>query len=309
MLVALDGLRRIEAREAVRFVEYRCPHCGAPVVLRQGGSAGVRFAHRRRSSCDWNRSESQAHQLAKLALRDAIVARGLRTELEWELPWMERPLESSEDLTVDRRNDRRADLVVWSPTGRPVVIELQHSALTLDQLEQRAFFYAGAGAAQIWLPFLDGELLTAAAERPGGKEGNRHIARYAVPRWQRWLHGYNFGELWFYDSVGAALWRGQLSAHRITVTPQNWLQKGLNDVHNGALEYRYASKRWRDLTLWGPYRPDMLRIDLGYRAAAELSGYRYPAGPTARFVAPVPVIERDQHAHPLSEYPDDDDGT
>jgi hypothetical protein len=119
---------------------------------------------------------------------------------------------SSEDLTVDRRNDRRADLVVWSPTGRPVVIELQHSALTLEQLERRAFFYAGAGAAQ------------------------------------------------------------------------NWLQKGLNDVHNGALEYRYASRRWRDLTLWGPYRPEALRIDLGYRAAAELGGYRYPAGPTPTFV-------------------------
>jgi competence CoiA-like predicted nuclease len=93
MLVALDGERRVEAREAVRFAEYSCPHCGGPVVVRQGGSGGVRFAHRRRASCDWNRSESGNHQLAKLALCDALAACGLRTELEWELPWIERPLD------------------------------------------------------------------------------------------------------------------------------------------------------------------------------------------------------------------------
>jgi competence protein CoiA len=228
--------------------------------------------------------------MAKLALRDAFAAHCVRTELEWELPWIERPLDSVEDLPADYGGDRRADLVVWSPKNRPIAIELQHSAITLNHLERRAFSYAAAGVAQIWLPFLEADLLATASERPGGKDGNRHIACYRAPRWQRWLHGYNFGELWFYDGANSALWRGHLLPHHTAISPQNSLEKSLDDGQHGALESRRQSKRWRDLTLWGPYRTAELRIDLGYRAAAELGGYRYPAGPTARFVAPVPTV-------------------
>jgi hypothetical protein len=65
-------------------------------------------------------------------------------------------------------------------------------AITVKHLERRAFSYAGAGVAQIWLPFLEAEVLANADERPGGKDGNWVIARYPAPRWQRWLHGYKF---------------------------------------------------------------------------------------------------------------------
>jgi len=289
MLVAMSGGQRVEARDAVQLAEYHCAQCGAPVVPRQSKSSGVAFAHRRRSSCRWSYAESQDHQSAKLALRDAIAPRCLRTELEWEVPWLERPLESVEDLPADHGSDRRADLVVWSPTNRPIAIELQHSAITVKHLERRAFSYAGAGVAQIWLPFLAAEVLAAAVERPGGKDGNWHIERYPAPRWQRWLHGYNFGELWFYDAGRSALWRGYFSAHYATATLDSSEDK-LNDEPRGVLGYVRRSKGWRQLTLWGPYRPEELHIDLAYRAAAELGGYRYPAGPTARFAAPVPIV-------------------
>jgi hypothetical protein len=158
---------------------------------------------------------------------------------------------------------------------------------TCGQLVTRPH-YRSLGA-QIWLPFLDAEVLATAAERSGGKDGNRHIERYAAPRWQRWLHGYNFGELWFYESARAALWCGHFSPHFVPVTPA-LPDKNSNDGPENALECLRPSKRWRELTLWGPYRPEQLRIDLGYRAATELGGYRYPAGPTARFVAPVSAV-------------------
>jgi hypothetical protein len=288
MLVAISGGQRVEARDAVQLAEYHCAHCGAPVVPRQSKSSGGVFAHRRRSSCRWSHAESQDHQSAKLALRDAIAPRCLRTELEWEVPWLERPLESVEDLPADHGSERRADLVVWSPTNRPIAIELQHSAITVKHLERRAFSYAGAGVAQIWLPFLAAEVVATAVERPGGKDGNLHVARYPAPRWQRWLHGYNFGELWFFDGGRAALWYGHFSPHYATDLPDS-PEKNLNDTQD-VLEYRRPSRRSRELTLWGPYRAEELRIDLGYRAAAELGGYRYPAGPTARFVAPVSSV-------------------
>jgi hypothetical protein len=288
MLVAISGHNeRVEARDAVHLVEYHCAHCGAPVVPRQSKSSDVVFAHRRRSSCRWSHAESQDHQSAKLALRDAIAPRCLRTELEWEVPWLERPLDSAEDLPADHGSDRRADLVVWSSTNRPIAIELQHSAITIKHLERRAFSYAGAGVAQIWLPFLEADILATAVERPGGKDGNWHIARYPAPRWQRWVHGYNFGELWFYDGGQSALWCGHFSPHWVTFEAP---ERNLDDESQAVLDDRRPSKRWRELTLWGPYRAEQLRIDLGYRAAAELGAYRYPAGPTARFLAPVPTV-------------------
>jgi hypothetical protein len=37
-------------------------------------------------------------------------------------------VDSAEDLPADHGGNRRADLVVWSPTNRPIAIELQHSA-------------------------------------------------------------------------------------------------------------------------------------------------------------------------------------
>jgi competence protein CoiA len=251
------------------------------------------FAHRRRSSCTYSHAESRDHQLAKLTLREAIAARGLRTELEWELPWFERALDSVEDLPANHGGDRRADLVVWTPTNRPIAIELQHSVTTLNQLERRAFSYANVGVAQIWLAFLEVDVLATATERPGGKDGNRYIADYAAPRWQRWLHGYNFGELWFYDCAQSALWRGRFSPSRIAV-----LRQGGAGVPNGAQNHEPPSKRYRGLTLWGPYLLEELRIDLGYRAAAELGRYRYPAGPTAHFVTPVPTVAgRDEYLY------------
>jgi competence protein CoiA len=291
MLVAITGGQRVEARDAVQLVEYHCAQCGAPVIPRQSKSSGVVFAHRRRSRCRWSNGESQDHQAAKLALRDAIAPRCLRIELEWEFPWFERPLESVEDLPAQHGGDRRADLVVWSPTNRPIAIELQHSAITIKHLEWRALSFASAGVAQIWLPFLTAEILASAAERPGGKDGDLYLAQYSAPRWQRWLHGYNFGELWFYGAARGVLWRGHFSPHYAAVTAVS-PEKNLNDAKDiqDAHELRRPSKRWRELTLWGPYRPAEVRINLSYRAAAELSGYRFPAGPTARFVAPVPSV-------------------
>jgi hypothetical protein len=280
MLVAISGGQRVEARDAVQLAEYHCTHCGAPVVLRQSIVSRVR-ASSSLVTC-WSHA-SQDHQSAKLALRDAIAPRCLRTELEWEVPWLERPLRSVEDLPADHGSDRRADLVVWSPTNRPIAIELQHSAITVKHLERRAFSYAGAGVANL-AAFLE----ASPSRTPTGDQAGRTatgLSRYPAPRWQLASRSYNFGQLWFYEAGRAALWCGHFSPHYATVT--NSPEKNINAAQD-VLEYRRPSKQWRDLTLWGPYRPEELRIDLGYRAAAELGGYRYPAGPTARFAAPAP---------------------
>lgn len=129
------------------------------------------------------RGESLAHLTAKTALRDGFVARGLRAAIEVELPWRpqlpvgptlpvwdELPPPDLSDLPHPVSPERWADIMVWSPSGQPVGIELQQSALSLDLLGCRACAYAQAGVAQMWLPFLDDTVLAAGEPRPGGKD-------------------------------------------------------------------------------------------------------------------------------------------
>src|SRR5262245_50239223 len=124
--------------------------------------------------------------------------------------------------------------MVWSPSGQPVGIELQQSALSLDLLGRRACAYAQANVAQMWLPFLDETVLAAGEPRPGGKDGNLAVERYRAPIWQRWIHGFNLGELWFYEPARLGLWRGHFARHERS--------------SGGASEYRYVSRSRRRLT-------------------------------------------------------------
>jgi hypothetical protein len=186
---------------------------------------------------------------------------------------------------VLEESDRRADVRVWSPWKKRVAIELQHSPIGVERLERRAFVYARGGIAQVWLSFLDERVVGTADGRRGGKDGHLHIRRYPAPHWQRWIHGFNFGEIWFYDPSMTALWRGPFSHCDLM-----GMRKKLKNGHENILQYANPSKRWRGLTLWGPYRPSELRIDLGYRAGAQLGRHNYPARPTARFVAPDPAV-------------------
>jgi hypothetical protein len=295
MLVALLVDQRIEARDAAqaadRAAPYRCPHCGGALRLHKGRMAPPHFAHRPLSACVSSRGESLAHLMAKTALRDGFMARGLRAAVEVELPWRSQPpvaptLPVWDELSPPDLSDvpepvspeRWADIMVWSPLGQPVGIELQQSALSLDLLERRACAYAQAGVAQMWLPFLDDAVLGAGEQRPGGKDGDLFVARYSAPIWQRWIHGFNLGELWFYEPARILLWRGHFARPGIPL-PGNRLQKGPQDV-NGA---RHASRCWRQLTLWGPYGLEELRIDLCRRPPTSLGRHNYPGGLIAHF--------------------------
>lgn len=85
MLVAQLDTRRIEAREAARGPDYRCPECGRMVILKKGRIVTHHFAHKPPVDCAWGRGESHAHREAKTLFRDEFARRGYRTEVEHEI--------------------------------------------------------------------------------------------------------------------------------------------------------------------------------------------------------------------------------
>lgn len=268
MLVALQEGERIEARIAPRDGAFACPNCRRDMVLKRGRLRIAHFAHRPPVDCDWASGETEAHLQAKARLRDALAARGLRAELEVEVPSL--------------GGDRRADLLVRSPRGRGVAIELQHTPITVEEVARRSAAYSAAGIAPLWVAFLrPGVLHDAVLEPPEG--GDRFVRRYPARAWEFWAQSFHLGSLWYYDPEGAALWQGRLGAHEIHARPACWYDRGGREHRVPA--QRRLSRRWRELTLWGPHAPERLMIRLRTRPARTIAGYALAAGAVASFAA------------------------
>lgn len=268
MLVAWHKGERVEARDARRELAYVCPRCEGAVLVKRGRIRVAHFAHRPQAVCDWASGETPAHLAAKAVMRDAFAARGLRAEVEYVVP--------------ELAGDRRADVMVWSPGGAAVAIELQHTSITLPEIEARAASYAQRGIAQIWVPILRASAWNGAQRPRKGADGDWLIERYAVREWELWICGLAGDDIWFYDPRIMALWRGRFGEYRLWVREQRWIAADHREVVREP--YSYPSRRWRSLTLWGPVRPAELRLQRYTRAAAQDDLHRYPAGPLARFI-------------------------
>jgi hypothetical protein len=135
------------------------------------------------------------------------------------------------------------------PDRRLLAIELQHSPIDLDELEERAGDYARRDIAQVWVPFL--------------KQVDDY-ERYPASPLVRWVSGYNFGEdVWFYDQKRKLFVRGVLG--------DCWLEVEATEWGGG---YSYRSRRWRSLKL-SSFRPfDRVSVAAKFRQKSALSVYR-----------------------------------
>ena len=268
MLVAALNGNRIEADIAERGLAYVCPECERPVILKRGRIKIAHFAHKPPTDCTWAKGETQAHLESKKLFRDSFVSRGLRVEVEF--------------VVQSLPNDRRADVMVWSPSQVRAAIELQHSNIGIEAIENRAFSYAREGIAQAWIPFLKPKYMAQAERQRGGSEGDFLIRRYPARPFERWAHAFHRKRLWFYDSKQKKLWRGRFKSHEIWVDYSYRYSMEGEEISVGG--YSYVSKRWKELTLWGPYTVDQIRLKIERRDAWRTSLYRVPAGRVARFI-------------------------
>lgn len=239
MLVAIrsEDRERVDAFSAEPSTRYECPNCGRLVRLRNGAVRIRHFAHQPDSSCPYASGESMGHQRAKIALWRTFQSRGLRCE--------------PEVFVQTLSGDRRADVMVWSPSGSRVAIEVQHSSISLEDIHDRTAAYLMTGIPVLWT----------ALARPWFPEDEYPeatlIAKYAAPLWQRWIHGYNFGELWFIDPVHNVVMLGKLANANY--------------------------KRYKKLALGDPIPIENIMVKPFKREPVTLGRYRFPGGRAARF--------------------------
>lgn len=257
MLIAdLEGIR-IDAFTAERGPTYFCPRCKGEVVLKKGRKVVQHFAHKPPTDCTWAKGETRAHMEAKVVVSVALTARGLRTELEF--------------IVNTLQGDRRADVMAWSPKGLQIAFELQHTPIGLDEIEHRASSYARAGIAQIWIPFLKSKVWDEGVPRHGGW----FVQRYSPRLFERWVHGFNGKNgMWMYDPNDKAFWLGRLAGHQTYVEESTYFSEGGEENYSGGF-WKY-SKRFKELTLEGPFKVEELLIAVTKRRAFYKAGYDWP---------------------------------
>jgi competence protein CoiA len=274
MLVALREGVRIEAALAERGPLYVCPSCRKELVLRKGTRVIHNFAHKPPVTCSWATGETQAHLAAKQAFRDAFQARGLKVELEKEV--------------ISIAGDRRADVLVWSRSSTSsIALELQHQPIDPRDIKRRTEAYMVARVPVMWISIPSNKIWEH-IER--GKSGGKLIRRYNPRPWELWAHAYNFKTLWFYNSNDSSMWRGSFADHYIEVEATSWYDS--DGYEQSAGGYSRKSKRWKELNLFGPFRIQDLRIELGSRKAFQTRDFSFPAGPTAQLLGPDDIAAR-----------------
>jgi competence CoiA-like predicted nuclease len=258
MLIALLNNTRITAAAAQRGGAFHCPSCSKALILKKGSVVVHHFAHKPPILCDWARGETLAHLEAKSIVHAALTERGVRAELEYCLETLP--------------GDRRADVMAWSPKGQMIAIELQHTSISADEIAERSFAYARAGAAQIWISFLPPQVWKAALDKG---DGTWLVRRCAPRQFEHWIDGLTGKSgIWMYDASSKTLWLGKITPHEIHEEEAIWYAPG------GIEHYRAArkrvSKKYRDLILHGPFKIEDLRIAFRMRRQFAAAGMRWP---------------------------------
>jgi hypothetical protein len=196
MLVAKRVLDNAEvvATEVDRGPEYRCPGpaCNQLVTIKKGSKLIHHFAHQPDASCAYGRGETLAHLQAKLMLRDNFRRRGLQADVE--------------RVVLSSESDRRADGLVSKPnTDRRMAIEVQHSYLSVADIERRTKAYMAAGVPVIWIGLMNWGRLGGGDQSLNGY----YVMDYRLCDWEKWAHDYNAGNVWLLDVnlSGGRMWR------------------------------------------------------------------------------------------------------
>ncbi|MDD3148157.1 MAG: competence protein CoiA family protein [Candidatus Riflebacteria bacterium] len=126
MFFALDeNGHRIEAIEANRETQYRCPVCNSTVILRSGLQKVDHFAHTANECADsWHYDMSEWH----IAMQSLF------------------PADTREVVVKYRGSTHRADILINN-----TVIEMQHSPITAEEFNDRNEFFRGLGYRVCWV--------------------------------------------------------------------------------------------------------------------------------------------------------------
>lgn len=267
MLVALWQGVRVEAALAQKANKHYCPGCGDKVIQKRGRKVSAHFAHKTSAECHGSRGETHEHHAIKSMVAQDFRRRGVRTEIEY--------------CIGDTTWERRADVMIWTPrTNKPIAIEVQRSALSIDELEVRALSYCHMNVAQLWLPLLSQRILQR-SEHMGGR--NWYVSRYTPKHHEVWIHGlYGHDGCWMVDPSSHQFWHATLIPHELLVKETLWYEMGAIKRYRPPTTRQ--SKRYRDLKLQGPFALQDLKVAIKRRAPQKTKYFSWPGGQVATLI-------------------------
>lgn len=257
LMALLDGVH-VLARDSEKGSTYLCPDCNCEVTLKKGRKVTHYFAHKPPVTCSLAKGETVAHLESKLAFYDHFKSLGLSAEVEYPL--------SFNDIRS------RADVYVKTTNGMPAALEIQHTNISLDEIERRTQNYSKLGVAVGWIPLLDLDKHEVDVE---SSSKGWVINKYSPKPYEIWIHGFNFGKVWYYEPKENTIWEGILSPYTIDVPTSEWYEEGGNFVSVGG--YSKFSKRWRVLTISGMYALSDVQFSIQKRQAKTLNVYNFPS--------------------------------
>lgn len=174
MLVALrmEPVERVEAGKDVAPGDFQCPECRWPVILKRGRVKVPHFAHQPGSQPCASGGESVTHMRAKTLLAKQFRAQGYEVVLEEAHP----------------RHQRRVDVAVTlidrAGAVRRIAVEVQDSAISVDEVKRRTTADRHAGFfATLWV-FTLSRLRRARSVLPGYELRLPEEMRYLINRWR-----------------------------------------------------------------------------------------------------------------------------
>ena len=140
MLVALDNDTRIIAhKDTERKKDYKCPCCHDSVILKAGKKKIAHFAHKSKSECSHGAGETQAHLKSKLAIYNDLIK--------------SHNLVPDDNIFLEFRSDDGSHIadILYVDGDVARVIEIQHSPIADDVINERTLYWSKLGAYVMWV--------------------------------------------------------------------------------------------------------------------------------------------------------------
>lgn len=205
----LDSVKVLARDSTSLEAPFLCPRCRRQLILRKGRIKVHHFAHNPPVTCSFGTGETEQHLRAKLEIYDALRTQTNITELE-----------------VERDCGTSVADVFARISGVAVAIEIQRSALSVNDITARTANYHRLGVAVLWL----GLPASLPVER-----------KYSPKAWEKWCHAAYFGRVYFW-SHGQVIQPVHFGTYNIHVAATSWYRDGSEHSAGG---YDKRSKRWR----------------------------------------------------------------
>lgn len=210
--------KKVLAADAIKSERpFFCPRCEDDAILKKGTVKIHHFAHKPPVTCEYGQGETEQHRRCKMDVYEGLkeCSRFRDVEIEKNLGTL------------------RPDVFAYM-ANIPIAIEVQISALTMEQIVYRTSEYAKKEIHLLWLPIYNIYLDT---------------GKYSPKLWERWIHAAYFGRVYYWVG-GIQILPFHFAPCTHYVEGHSWFNEDGDEESAGGYEKRY--KRYRTPTRGKP---------------------------------------------------------